>query len=147
DKGLHWRLTHCQPLVARRTTSTFVAWDRLARRWRFVKRYEDPEAARREMAVLRALPRGLPARGPERPVREGTSGAAPGQGPALAGPGNQYGPPRRPRGPLWDICAPPCCLAGTPRLKRSPLGRGHRPLPLRRRAGHPALRCVGADGA
>src|SRR5690606_19901760 len=100
DKGLHWRLTHCQPLVARRTTSTFVAWDRLARRWRFVKRYEDPEAARREMAVLRALPRGLPARGPERPVREGTSGAAPGQGPALAGPGNQYGPPRGPCGPI-----------------------------------------------
>src|SRR5690606_9595780 len=47
----------------------------------------------------------------------------------------------------WDICAPPCYLAGAPRLTRSPLGRGHRPLPLRRRAGHPALRCVGAGGA
>ena len=34
-----------------------MAWDRLARRWRFVKVYKDPEAARRETAVLRALPR------------------------------------------------------------------------------------------
>ncbi|HLT58554.1 MAG TPA: serine/threonine-protein kinase [Limnochordales bacterium] len=48
---VEWRV-----LLERRFTTAYRVWDRAAGRWRFVKCCADERAARRELAVLRALP-------------------------------------------------------------------------------------------